>query len=293
METRDIKVNLECTIIQKIPTSILTDTVTIQIKRNSDGYFWNFTTEAWQVASSTGNMTFSFQEFWTATFTPTTNDAYHLVNIVFDSTAYSQVLHSITDNFFFVESALSAFTTLANVKEFFKITGTGMDALITNLIIRITKEIQNFCERKLFSDTYTQYYDGSGYQTLMVDEYPVTAITSIHDDDDHVYGTDTLIDSGDYIFNSGSKNALSGLIKMDGSYFSRGTENIKIVYTAGYTTVPGDLEEACILMVGADRLFHDLIFNAPVAQGENSESKDLGGMRKRAKDILQTYKRVR
>jgi len=292
METRDIKKDLACTIVQKIPTTVTGDTVTIQIKRTSDNYYWNFTTSLWQAAAISGTMTFSHDAFWTASFTPSVNDDYNIVNMTFDSTEYSQVLHSVT-NFFFDEIAITGFTTLSNVKEFFRVTGTGMDTLIAKLILRITAEIQNYCERKLFSAVYTQYYSGDGYQTLLVDEYPITAITSIHDDDDHVYGADTLIDSGDYIFNAGSKSANCGLIKMDGSYFSRGTENIKIVYTAGYTTIPGDVEEACILMIGADKLFHDLIFNAPLAQGENSESKDLGGMRKRAKDILQVYKRVR
>ena len=189
---------------------------------------------------------------------------------------------------------MTDFTTAAKVKSFFQIsTNTAIDALLAEILPRITKEIQTICDRELFEATYTKYLSGNGTDTLMVPEYPITEITSIHDDIDRVYGADTLLAATDYIFHAGSANALTGIIKGYYTIFSQGEENIKIVFKAGYATMPGDIEEAAILMIGADKLFHDLVFNVPIPEGTYTEQKDPGGMRKRAKELLRPYVRVR
>lgn len=186
---------------------------------------------------------------------------------------------------------MSDITTAAKVKSFFNIQGTNLDTEIGYAIERVTKEIQNYCGRDLFSAQVTEYYNGEGQNVLFLNQYPVTAISSIHDDTDRVFGSDTLLDSDDYIFISGSPDSEAGILRLDGGAFCKGFANIKVVYTAGYSTIPADLEEAAIIKVGADLMLNKYIFNAPVIDGD-AFIKDPGAMKKRVEELLRPYRRI-
>lgn len=87
------------------------------------------------------------------------------------------------DTFNVVQSALAAttttgaLTTTANFKDYTGITVSTYDALIEALIVRATSAIEAYCDRTLRSTTYRQRYDGTGTTSLLLREYPVTAIT--------------------------------------------------------------------------------------------------------------------
>lgn len=114
--------------------------------------------------------------------------------------------------------------------------------LIDNLINAVSKRFESFCDRKLLTRTFTEYYDGMGYTTLYPTQYPVTSVTALYDDSAWVWGSDTLVSGTTYriandnsiVFNSSS----TGL----GDY----KQNVKLVYVAGYETTPYDLELACV-----------------------------------------------
>lgn len=63
-------------VIQTIPDSNDGDSVTIEIRRLSDGYTWNFISLAFTSAATTGTMTFVSGIAWKQTFTPPTQDTY-------------------------------------------------------------------------------------------------------------------------------------------------------------------------------------------------------------------------
>ena len=80
-------------IVQAIPESLSSDTVTIIILRLSDGYTWNFNTLVFGVPASSGNMGFVSDILWQQSFTPPTNDTY--IVTIFDQTLnqkYTQYL---------------------------------------------------------------------------------------------------------------------------------------------------------------------------------------------------------
>lgn len=79
MEIFRIATNQAFIIPASFQDSVSTDTVTILIRRNSDNYYYNFTSAAFQADSTTGNMTFDFDINWVKSFTPTTNDEYTVV----------------------------------------------------------------------------------------------------------------------------------------------------------------------------------------------------------------------
>jgi len=176
-------------------------------------------------------------------------------------------------------------TTLNAVREFLKIPDsiTTDDTLLLHLITRVSKEIEKFCERTFAQANSTEYYDGDGTDTLLIDNYPINSITSLYDDTDRTYGSDTLIDSDDYVFYSEE-----GKIVLDGGTFSIGLKNIKIVYNAGYSTIPEDLEQACIKKVAAEYLESQKGIVAT-----KGESNDISKWREEADKVIERYKRIR
>ena len=135
-----------------------------------------------------------------------------------------------------------ALTTLSGVNDYKGWTtgaDTTRDAQVTTLIDSISARFETYCDRKFNSASYTEYYNGERGPYMYLDQYPITVITSIYDDTSWVWGSGTLVSGTNYrIANN------QGVVFKYG--VSIGEQNIKVAYTAGYTTIPYDLENACI-----------------------------------------------
>lgn len=141
-------------------------------------------------------------------------------------------------------------TTTAAVKAHLKITTSDLDAEIETKIAEATKLLIGFIGHDLNSAEYTEYFDGDRTNSILLGNFPVQSITSIHDDPERVFGDDKLIDSGDYVFdaNEGENVGIVRLFKGHGIFF-KGVQNVKVVYQAGYDTIPEDAELACKQLV--------------------------------------------
>ena len=116
---------------------------------------------------------------------------------------------------------------------------TARDTQITAMIDGISARFETYCDRKFNSATYTQYYNGEGGRHLYLDQYPITSIANIWSDASWVWGSGTLVSGTKYrIVQNGQ-----GVVFYD--TITKGEQNIKITYTAGYTAIPADLQEAC------------------------------------------------
>jgi hypothetical protein len=92
---------------------------------------------------------------------------------------------------------------------------------------------------RFISTSRTEYFDGDGSDTLYVRAYPISAVTSLYVDPDRDYGSETLVDSGDYVYYENE-----GKVRTDGALLAGGRKSIKLTYTGGYTTAPADLQHA-------------------------------------------------
>lgn len=143
-----------------------------------------------------------------------------------------------------------ALTTLDDVKESLGIPSgnTTKDNLIRRKINQATAMIESFCNLPIdhhFKETvYTdELYDGSGTYQLLLMMYPVKEITSLSyrvgSENNNNYDT---LQTEDYFLDKGT-----GIIS--GTY--RTNDNVagyKVTYTAGYSTIPPDLSEACVAL---------------------------------------------
>lgn len=129
--------------------------------------------------------------------------------------------------------------------------------LLAHLIAAASTAIEQHCRRTFLSQTFTEVYDGDGTQELLLDQFPVASLTTVTITDSD--GTEYDIDVDQFRIREAD-----GLIKFrpdadaDFTSFPDDFQNVEIVYVAGYTDIPEDVQEACILtvawMVAHDKL---------------------------------------
>lgn len=157
-----------------------------------------------------------------------------------------------------------ALTTVALVKSRLGIasTDTSQDALLTTIVAEADDILKNYLGQNVEDATYTEYYMGNGRRALVLRQRPVRSITSIHLDSDGYYGfgtspfsaTELLVAATDYTLDyaSAAEFSESGIVyRLGGVWPSTSADvglmndipvkalgNIKVVYVAGYATVP-------------------------------------------------------
>ena len=115
------------------------------------------------------------------------------------------------------------------------------DPILSSLITSISAWIENYCERVFASGSYASTYDGTGGRTMTLSAGPVTAISSVTIDGYVVPVATSPVMAG-YTFDDSS-------VSLNGYTFSEGKNNVVIVYTAGYSSVPAELAMACTQLV--------------------------------------------
>lgn len=91
----------------------------------------------------------------------------------------------------------------------------------------------------------TEYHDG-GSKYIFPKYWPITSYT-IYDDINHDWAADSVLDSDDIFAN----NDL-GILTMEAGIFSPGDRNLKLVYTAGYSSesdIPAVIKSAGLLQL--------------------------------------------
>lgn len=197
-----------------------------------------------------------------------------------------------------------ALTTAGNVKLILGITGTAQDAKLTLLVEAADKAIKNYCKRDLESQSYTEYYTGTGTAQLPLTQYPVTAVASVYLDAGGHFGQGSgafaaatqLTNGTDYVleWTDAGKSNTGILVRLGGwgfvgwpsmgnwqtvdlmtaqrnrgSVWPRIPGCLKVTYTAGFVDVPDDLRMA------AENL-SCWLFRASPLGGDTITSESLG-----------------
>lgn len=153
------------------------------------------------------------------------------------------------------------------------------------LIDAYTSTFESHCDRKFKSREYTEYLDAKGHDELYPKHYPVTVVSGIWNDSAWEWADATLIDSSTYRVKNDNT-----LVKYGGT-FGTGDQNIKIIYTGGFETIPDDLEHACITEINKyiDRI-HDAGMTYKLA-GETAYSLIPEALLSSTMLVLNKYKR--
>jgi hypothetical protein len=141
-------------------------------------------------------------------------------------------------------------TTLARVKLFLGISGSTEDSFITTLIDIATDTIQAYTGRSFSLETITEKLPGTDTSKIVLSKFPIISITSITDDSGLINLTEYEIsdDKAGTVYRKEAIFAFKGnSIGVLGVNSEKESENnITVIYQAGYTTVPLDIEMAAI-----------------------------------------------
>jgi len=123
----------------------------------------------------------------------------------------------------------------------------GFGSLALEMSINsVSAYVEQYCRKKFVSATYTEYYDCLNSRWLRLNQYPVTALTSVTE---YMYDTQTelrtLTNHLEY-----EAHLTAGMIYRAGGWGGVGHKHWKIVYTAGYSTsdMPEDLKGAVMAL---------------------------------------------
>lgn len=134
------------------------------------------------------------------------------------------------------------------IRELADHSGVSDEQTLDDLLEASTAEIEGFLNKHVVTPgTITEYHELHDYTSeIYLRQWPVIAVTSVHEDTNREYGATTLLTEGtDYIVDA----APGRLIRVSGASktsWSTGFEAIKVVYSGGYATqaaVPADLKK--------------------------------------------------
>jgi hypothetical protein len=167
--------------------------------------------------------------------------------------------------------------TLVKYKSYLGITDSTKDTDLTDLQSAVEKRVKEYLHRDIESTNYAEIYDGSGDNYMVLFQQPVTAVTKIEVyeglDSTNTEVWTTLALGTDYQRKIIPVEA--NAVILDGYTFNEDLRNYRITYTAGYATIPEDIQLAC------KELLKICYANSPMS-GENrlgflSISENAGG----------------
>lgn len=168
----------------------------------------------------------------------------------------------------------------------------GDQAYVEQIITSASEWINGYVGYVLVGTDYDgtdddSLYDGDGSNSLWTKQFPLNTITTIHQDADRTFGSDTLIAASDYVFYS------TGKILLPNDRWYVGAKTIKVVYNAGYATIPDDLKQACIAIVDYYyKAFRDHRFGDGGETTVDYTISYIHGIPTEAKKLCDKYKRL-
>ena len=134
-------------------------------------------------------------------------------------------------------------TVLADAKLWLGIVPNTDDATLTRLITAASVFVANYVGRSIPSQAYVERRNGSGGRVMVTKNRPITAVSSLVIDSKSIpLSADNAVLQSGYGFDDSK-------IWLVGYSFSHAIGNVVLSYTAGYTTVPLDVAQACIDLV--------------------------------------------
>ena len=182
--------------------------------------------------------------------------------------------------------------SLADLKAYIQITGSTFDTILTALKSAVETWIKNYCRDPFLVAEYTEYYDGNGGLRLHVRHYPITTVKEINIDSDRAFLTATKIATANII--SMGQNNDQGVIELFDESFSEGQKNIKVIYSAGYSAIPADLQQAVKIICARQFLTQDKKMAGIVSQnvGDKTITLNLEEIPRDAWLMLSPYRRA-
>jgi hypothetical protein len=143
--------------------------------------------------------------------------------------------------------------------------------------------------------SYVEVYDGTGKDWLLLRQWPVVAVSAVEFLGTAIPAANTSAwpPTGGYtVEQSGQGDTGQQRLRLWGYGFPLLNGSVRVTYTAGMTSAPPDVEQACIEMVGEDyKRRSRLGIISQSVNGNETVSYSMKDVSARVASTMQTYKR--
>ena len=176
------------------------------------------------------------------------------------------------------------FTSAASVKAYLGITIATDDTLLATLVTAYSTWMRTFLNRTITSQQFTITRSGRDEQTMLMPDWPITAVSTLMIDGVVIPAQSTW---GGYGYRFSDR-----AITLDCLRFTRGVDNVSITFTAGYASVPADLAQACVELVALHYREKDRFGLASKGLAGETTAFITKAMPESVKAVLNQYARV-
>jgi len=117
--------------------------------------------------------------------------------------------------------------------------GSKTESIYAVLISAASRACLRFLGRDIHLRMITQYLDGNGHDRFVLDEAPVVSIQTLSIDRFRIFNT--VLDPGAF-----RVDWATGIVTLYGVVLPDCVDCVKVVYEAGYSIIPEDIEAACV-----------------------------------------------
>lgn len=166
---------------------------------------------------------------------------------------------------------------------------TSQDSLVEFFINASSEMIERETDRKLKAQSIVDTVHGRSSNIVLLSQWPVNSITELRIDNSSIFvDANTLIDASEYRIGD-DKNSLVLLSRT----FTKGYNNVRITFNGGYSSIPSDLEHACLWMVF---YYHKMRIAEDIGRQSKSKGDESVSMLQEApadvKNTINRYKRT-
>jgi hypothetical protein len=124
-------------------------------------------------------------------------------------------------------------------------TDAGLNLKLERLITSASRMILTLTNRDSFTtaQTYSERRNGNGASLMATYQWPILSVTSV------TFAPSMTIPMSPDGFQAGWVNDLFSVMLVGAYWFPRGYQNITLNYSAGYNSVPQDINQACVELV--------------------------------------------
>lgn len=182
---------------------------------------------------------------------------------------------------------MSQLTTVANVVQYLNLNtaaATAANALLTRLVLAGSAFIESNLNRVFEVTAYTEVRNGKGESWITFYDYPVTSVQSV------TINGQSILAQPQWGFPGYTFDATR--LALHHHKFWRGNLNVVLNYTAGYSTIPMEVEQSCIDLVC--RKFKEKDRIGVNSRGINGEMTNFSktDMTDELKSVLRAYQKV-
>jgi hypothetical protein len=118
-------------------------------------------------------------------------------------------------------------------------TNASVTGFISTTIDRVSKKFESYCGLPIREQSFIGRYDGNSCNELFTNNYPIVSVTSIK------YRNSPL-DSFSNTLAVSACSVYTFKVISNSGYFPFGNQTVEIVYNAGYSTIPQDIEQCAV-----------------------------------------------